>query len=280
MIGGSIEALVDVHALARRCALTSRIGLAIFVASFQKGDAMNQLNRRSLLAGSIGAALVLPALPALAQVPEGCGEQPKTAPALQPPLLLTDWAWLGRYRDDNAKLLASGAKVDTVFLGDSITEGWARNDEEFFSKGNVGRGISAQTSPQLLVRMHSDVVTLKPRVVHIMVGTNDIAHNTGPMTAEDTHNNIMAMCEIAKAHKIRVVLGSVPPASKYWWRPEAQPKVEAVAMNDWLRGYAKTIGAQFANYEAAFVIAKDEVHPSKEGYALMRPIAEAAIKKA
>jgi len=238
---------------------------------------MNQLSRRSLLAGSVGVAL---ALPALAQVPEGCGEQPKTAPALQPPLLLTDWAWLGRYREDNATLLASGAKVDTVFHGDSITEGWVRNDAEFFSKGNVGRGISAQTSPQLLVRMHSDVVALKPRVVHIMVGTNDIAHNTGPMTAEDSHNNIMAMCEIAKAHKIRVVLGSVPPASKYWWRPEAQPKAEALAMNDWLRGYAKSIGGQFADYTAAFVIAKDEVHPSKEGYALMRPIAEQAIKKA
>ena len=141
---------------------------------------MSQMNRRVLIAGSLGAGF---ALPAFAQVPEGCGEQPKTAPALQPPLLLTDWAWLGRYRDDNAKLLASGAKVDVVFLGDSITEGWARTDPEFFSKGIVGRGISAQTTPQLLVRMHADVIALKPRVVHIMAGTNDIAHNTGPMTA-------------------------------------------------------------------------------------------------
>jgi hypothetical protein len=101
---------------------------------------MNQLSRRSLIAGSIGAGL---ALPTFAQVPEGCGEQPKTAPALQPPLLLTDWAWLGHYRDDNAKLLTSGA-VDVVFLGDSITEGWARTDTEFFSKGSVG-AASAQT---------------------------------------------------------------------------------------------------------------------------------------
>ncbi|HTU64429.1 MAG TPA: GDSL-type esterase/lipase family protein [Steroidobacteraceae bacterium] len=248
---------------------------------------MSQLNRRSLLAGSIGAALALPVLPALAQVPEGCGQQPKTAPALQPPLLLTDWAWLERYREENAALLASGAKVDTVFLGDSITEGWARTDTEFFAKGNVGRGISAQTSPQLLVRMHQDVVALKPRTVHIMVGTNDIAHNTGPMTAEATHNNIKAMVEIAKQNRIRVVLGSVPPASKYWWRPEVQPKAEAVALNDWLRGYAKSAGAKFADYAAVFVdaqgnvktdLAKDEVHPSKEGYALMRPIAEAAIR--
>jgi lysophospholipase L1-like esterase len=245
---------------------------------------MNQLNRRSLLVGSVGAAL---ALPALAQVPEGCGQQPNTAPALQPPLLLTDWAWLAHYREDNAKLLAGGAKVDAVFLGDSITEGWARTDPDFFSKGNVGRGISAQTTPQLLVRMYSDVIALKPRVVHIMAGTNDIAHNTGPMTAQESRNNLMAMCDIAKAHKIRIVLGSVPPASKYWWRPHAQPKAEAVALNEWMRGYAKSIGAKYADYAAVLTdaqgnvkteFAKDEVHPSKEGYAAMRPIAEAALK--
>jgi lysophospholipase L1-like esterase len=244
---------------------------------------VSTLNRRSLIVGSLGAGL---ALPALAQVPDGCGNQPKTAPALQPPLLLTDWAWLARYREDNEKLLAAGTKVDVVFFGDSITEGWAAADKDFFSNGIVGRGISAQTTPQLLVRMYSDVIALKPRVVHIMAGTNDIAHNTGPMTAQDTHNNVMAMCEIAKAHKIHVVLGSVPPASKYWWRPEAQPKPEALAMNEWLRGHAKKIRAQFADYASAFVdadgnvkpdLAKDEVHPTPAGYALMRPIAAKAI---
>jgi lysophospholipase L1-like esterase len=244
---------------------------------------MSQVSRRSLLAGAVSAGI---ALPAFAQVPEGCGQQPKTAPALQPPLLLTDWAWLARYREDNARFLASGAQVDTVFLGDSITEGWARTDPEFFSKGNVGRGISAQTTPQLLVRMHADVIALRPRVVHIMAGTNDIAHNTGPMTAEDSHNNIMAMCEIAQAHKIRIVLGSVPPASRYWWRPEAQPKAAALALNEWMRGYAKSIGAQYADYAAVLTdaqgnvkpeLAKDEVHPGKEGYAAMRPVAEAAL---
>jgi lysophospholipase L1-like esterase len=242
------------------------------------------LNRRALIAGSLGAAY---ALPSVAQVPEGCGEQPKTAPALQPPLLLTDWAWLGRYRDDNAKLLASGAKVNVVFMGDSITEGWANTQREFFTNGIVGRGISAQTTPQMLVRFHPDVIALAPRVVHIMAGTNDIAHNTGPMTVQDSKNNVMAMCEIAKAHKIRVVLGSVPPASKYWWRPEAQPKPVALEMNEWLKGYAKKIGAKYADYAAAFMdasgnvkleLAKDEVHPTAEGYALMRPIAEAAIR--
>ncbi|HEV7609768.1 MAG TPA: GDSL-type esterase/lipase family protein [Steroidobacteraceae bacterium] len=244
---------------------------------------MSQVSRRSLIAGSLGAGLVLPAL-ALAD--EQCGERPNTAPALQPPLLLTDWAWLARYRPDNEKLIAGGAKVHAVFLGDSITEGWASTDPDFFSKGNVGRGISAQTTPQLLVRMHADVIALKPRVVHIMAGTNDIAHNTGPMTAQDSQNNVMAMCEIAKAHKLLVVLGSVPPASKYWWKPEAQPKPAALAMNEWLRSYAKQIGAKYADYAAVLTdakgdvkleLAKDEVHPTAAGYAAMRTVAEAAI---
>jgi lysophospholipase L1-like esterase len=243
---------------------------------------MTLMNRRSLMA--LGAGL---ALPAMALADEQCGERPNTAPALQPPLLLTDWAWLARYRAENAKLIASGAKVDAVFLGDSITEGWARTDPDLFSKGNVGRGISAQTTPQLLVRMHSDVIALKPRVVHIMAGTNDIAQNTGPMTPQDSQNNVMAMCEIAKAHNLRIVLGAVPPASKYWWKPEAQPKAAALAMNEWLRAYAKEIGAKYADYAAVLTgsdgavkpeFAKDEVHPTPAGYAAMRPVAEAAIR--
>lgn len=238
------------------------------------------------MAASFGTGL---ALPSLTLAIKGCGEQPNTAPALQPPLLLTDWAWLGRYRDDNAKLIASGDKVDVVFLGDSITEGWAATDPDFFAHGNVGRGISAQTTPQLLVRMHPDVIALKPRMVHIMAGTNDIAQNTGPMTPEDTKNNLMAMCEIARAHKLGIVLGSVPPASKYWWRPELQPKAAAIALNEWMRAYAKEIGAVYADYAAALTgedgqvkldLAKDEVHPTPEGYAVMRAVAEAAIKNA
>jgi lysophospholipase L1-like esterase len=243
---------------------------------------MNVMNRRSLMA--FGATL---ALPATALADEQCGERPNTAPALQPPRLLTDWAWLARYRVENEKLIASGPKVDTVFLGDSITEGWASTDPDFMSKGNVGRGISAQTTPQLLVRMHSDVIALKPRTVHIMAGTNDIAENTGPMTPRDSQNNFMAMCEIAKAHKLRVVLGAVPPASKYWWKPAAQPKSAALAMNQWLRSYANEIGAKFADYAAVLTdasgavrpeFAKDEVHPTPAGYAAMRKIAEAALR--
>jgi lysophospholipase L1-like esterase len=245
---------------------------------------MTDLSRRSLIAASLGAGF---AGPSIAHAIEGCGEQPNTAPALQPPRLLTDWAWLGKYRQANLDLISSGAKVDTVFLGDSITEGWTNADPVFFAKANIGRGISAQTTPQLLVRMHADVVALKPRVVHIMAGTNDIAQNTGPMSPEDSKNNLMAMCEIARAHGIRVVLGSVPPASKYWWRPDLQPKATAIALNGWMRAYAKEIGAVYADYAAALTdangnvkltLAKDEVHPTAEGYAAMRPIAETAIR--
>jgi len=243
---------------------------------------MKSFNRRSLFVSTLSAGIA-----ASAFADEQCGERPNTAPALQPPLLLTDWPWLARYRDENAKLIASGVKVDTVFLGDSITEGWVRADAEFFSKGNVGRGISAQTTPQILVRMHADVIALKPRVVHIMAGTNDIAENTGPMTAQESQNNLMAMCEIAKAHKLRIVLGSVPPASKYWWKPESKPKPAALAMNEWLRAYAKQIRAKYADYAAALTdasgnvkleLAKDEVHPTPAGYAAMRTVAEAAIR--
>ena len=243
---------------------------------------MKSFNRRSLLVSSLGAGIAASAL-----ADDQCGERPNTAPALQPPLLLTDWPWLARYRDDNARIITSGVKVDTVFLGDSITEGWVQADAEFFSRGNVGRGISAQTTPQLLVRMHADVIALRPRCVHIMAGTNDIAHNTGPMTAQDSQNNLMAMCEIAQMRKMAIVLGSVPPASRYWWQPEARPKPEALALNDWMRGYAKQIGAKYADYAAVLTdnrgdvkpeLAKDEVHPTTAGYAAMRAVAEAAIR--
>jgi lysophospholipase L1-like esterase len=244
---------------------------------------MNTLNRRSMIAASIGVAAMMP----LARADESCGNRPNTAPALQPPLLLSDWAWLARFRDDNAQLLAAGTKVHAVFMGDSITEGWANTDAAFFSNGIVGRGISAQTTPQMLVRFFPDVVALKPRVVHIMGGTNDIAGNTGPMTAEDTKHNVMAMFGIARAHNVRVVLGAVPPASRYWWKPDSQPKPQALALNAWLRGYAKEIGARYADYATALSdaagnvktdLAKDEVHPTAAGYAVMRPLAEAALK--
>lgn len=240
------------------------------------------IDRRALIAGSLGAGL---ALPALAQ--NVCEKKPGTPPALEPERLLTDWAWLARYRDENAQLLASKTKVHAVFLGDSITEGWRESQPDFFAKGNVGRGISAQTTPQMLVRMYPDVVALFPRVVHIMAGTNDIAFNTGPMMVDDTKRNIQAMCDIARANKIRVVLASIPPAAFFPWRQGLETSSTIIALNGWIHGYAKAIGATYADYHSAMSngkggmkpgLASDEVHPTAEGYAVMRPIAEAAIR--
>jgi lysophospholipase L1-like esterase len=242
------------------------------------------IDRRTLIAGSLGAGLALPALPALA---EGCIKKPGTPPALEPERLLSDWAWLARYRDDNARIISSGAKVHAVFLGDSITEGWQVSQPEFFGKGNVCRGISAQTTPQMLVRMHADVVALYPRVVHIMAGTNDIAFNTGPMSVDDTKRNVQALCDIARANKIRVVLASIPPAAFFPWRQGLETSSTIIALNGWIRGYAKAMGATYADYHSAMSngkggmkpgLAGDEVHPTAEGYAVMRPIAEAAIR--
>ncbi len=245
------------------------------------------VNRRSLIAGSLvgslGAGL---ALPAIANV---CEKKPGTPPALEPERLLSDWAWLARYRDENAALIASKARVQAVFLGDSITEGWRESQPELFASGNVGRGISAQTTPQMLVRMHPDVVALYPRVVHIMAGTNDIAFNTGPMSVDDTRRNLQAMCDIARANKIRIVLASIPPAAHFPWRPGLETSGTIIALNGWIRGFAKGIGAVYADYHSAMSngkggmkpgLASDEVHPTSQGYEVMRPIAEQAIAAA
>jgi lysophospholipase L1-like esterase len=247
------------------------------------------IGRRAMIAGSLGAGFALPALVTQASADDLCTKKPGTPPALEPERLLSDWAWLARYRDENGRLIASGAKVHTVFLGDSITEGWRESQPDFFAKGNVCRGISAQTTPQMLVRMHADVVALYPRVVHIMAGTNDIAFNTGPMSVDDTKRNIMAMCDIARANKIRVVLGSIPPAAFFPWKQGLETAGTITALNGWIRGYAKGTGATYADYHGAMAnekngmkagLATDEVHPSAEGYAVMQPIASAAIAAA
>jgi lysophospholipase L1-like esterase len=251
-------------------------------------NSIGLVNRRAVLAGSLGAGLALPlAAPALAE--DVCTKKAGTPPALEPERLLTDWAWLARYRDENAQLIASKTKVQAVFLGDSITEGWRQKQPDFFEKGNVCRGISAQTTPQMLVRMRSDVVDLFPRVVHVMAGTNDIAFNTGPMSAEDTKRNIQAICDIARANKIRVVLASIPPAAFFPWRPGLETAGTITALNGWIMGYAKATGAVYADYHSAMSngkggmrpgLATDEVHPSEEGYEVMRPVAEQAIAAA
>jgi lysophospholipase L1-like esterase len=244
-----------------------------------------RVSRRALISATLAAGASAAPLPALAQE---CVKEPfKGAPALDPDRLLTDWAWLGRYRDDNRKVILLGPVVQAVFMGDSITEGWASSQPDFFNGRVVGRGISAQTTPQMLVRMQQDVVALRPRVVHIMAGTNDIASNTGPMTAEDTRNNIRAMADIARSNGIKVVLASIPPAANYPWRPGLETAQAIIEMNSWIRTYAQNIGGRYADYHGAMSdgkggmkpgLASDEVHPTAQGYAVMRPIAEAAIR--
>ena len=195
--------------------------------------------------------------------------------------LLRDFGMIGYYADDNAKLLASREPVDVVFLGDSITEGWFDKRPSFFTRGRIDRGIGGQTSSQMVLRMMTDVVALKPKVVHIMAGTNDIAGNTGPMTPEMTQNNIRAMSDIARSHGIRVLLASIPPAASFPWRPGVETRKPIAAMNGWLKRYAHDSGAVWVDYWPVLDngtgamkpgLASDGVHPTEGGYDAMATV--------
>lgn len=199
-----------------------------------------------------------------------------------------DWPWLCRFRQDNARR-TEPSRPDVVFIGDSITEGWGRTDPGFFTAGNANRGISGQTSPQMLLRFWQDVIALKPRAVHIMAGTNDIAGNTGPTSAEAYRNNIRAMVALARANGIMVIIGSILPADRFGWKPAMRPASRVAELDAWLRDFARTEGLVYADYYAAMVapggglradLGDDGVHPDARGYAVMRPIAEAAIRQA
>ncbi len=208
--------------------------------------------------------------------------------ALDPHILQADWAWQCRYRAENAALdPAHPPRV--VFIGDSITENWLHADPNFFVHGNLDRGISGQTSPQLLVRFWQDVVALHPRVVHIMVGTNDIAGNTGPTSPEAYKYAVRAMVDVAKANNIAVILGSIPPSAAFGWQPAVKPAPWITSLNQWLKDYAKERGLVFADYHSALAgpagelpaeFGPDGVHPNPAGYAIMRGVAERAIATA
>lgn len=195
--------------------------------------------------------------------------------------LREDFANLAKYAEDNEHIRASGNRPCIVFLGDSITEGWMRLRPEFFGPGRVCRGIGGQTTPQMLVRMIPDVIGLRPRAIHILAGTNDIAGNTGPMTLEQSRDNIDAMATLAQAHGIRVLIGSVPPAAAFRWRPEKRPAQDIVALNHLLRALAKRHRATWVDYHAALTntdggmrdgMARDGVHPLAAGYAAMEAV--------
>ena len=202
-----------------------------------------------------------------------------------------DWASLARYRDANVALPAPKPDETRVVLyGDSITEIWARYfDAMFPGKTYIGRGISGQTTPQLLVRFRQDVVALKPKVVVILAGTNDIAGNTGPSTLEMIEDNLASMSEIARANGIRVVLASVLPVYDYPWKRGLEPAPKIVALNSWIKRYAESNGHVYLDYHTAMAdergglpldLARDGVHPTEAGYRLMVPLLEQAIARA
>jgi lysophospholipase L1-like esterase len=205
--------------------------------------------------------------------------------------LRNDWADLAHYAQANAALPPPAPNEQrVVFMGNSITEGWAKFfPAEFPGKPYIGRGISGQTTPQMLVRFRQDVVALGPAVVVILGGTNDIAGNTGPSTLEMIEDNLMSMTEIAKANGIRVVLSSVLPVFDYPWRRGLEPAPKIMALNAWMKAYAARVGAGYLDYESAMSDSRhglrgeltvDGVHPNEAGYRVMAPLAERAIAEA
>ena len=247
---------------------------------------------RSSIALVAGLVLVTQCTTAPAPAPS-----PSPAPAAAPApnaaevRLHNDWAYLEKYRQANAALPAPAPGENrVVFYGNSITEGWAQYfAAEFPGKPYVGRGISGQTTPQMLVRFRQDVVALQPKVVVILAGTNDIAGNTGPSTIEMIEDNMASMAEIAKANHIRVVLSSVLPVYDYPWRRGLEPAGKIVALNAWLRSYAAAHGATYLDYHSAMAderqglkaaLTYDGVHPNEAGYRVMASLAQPAIEAA
>ena len=242
--------------------------------------------------------LVLISTPILAQQNADCDEAKKKLVAAEKKL--SDWAELNRYAEANTKITTpQKGENRVVFIGDSITDLWDDNGFGGFFPGKpyIDRGISGQTTPQMLVRFQADVVANQPKVVVILAGTNDISGNTGPMTLEQTADNLASIAELATAHKIKVVFSSVLPVSDtvhkktgdFYIQTKSRPPAKIAAMNEWLKNYCAKNGYTYLDYFTAMVdnngfikdgITFDGLHPNNEGYAIMNPLVEAAIQKA
>lgn len=206
--------------------------------------------------------------------------------------LLTDFGDLQRYKQADVQLGPPRPDENrVVFMGDSITDAWHFSDPgaSFAGKPYVNRGISGQTTPQMLVRFRQDVIDLQPKVVVLLAGTNDIAGNTGPMTLHETENNLMSMADLAAANHIRVVLCSILPAFDYPWHPGLTPAPKIDEINAWMKNYAAQKGYVYVDYHSAMKDARDGlpsnlshdgVHPNAAGHAIMAPLVEAGIQKA
>jgi lysophospholipase L1-like esterase len=213
---------------------------------------------------------------------------------------LKDWPELARYREANTKIVAPAKNESrVVFMGDSITDGWVRPQYGGFFPGKpyIDRGISGQTTPQMLIRFRPDVLDLMPKAVVILAGTNDIAGNTGPMTLEDIEANLASMSELARARKIKVVLASVLPvydgghngAGKEVVMTDRRPPEKILALNAWVKKYCAENKFVYLDYFSAMVddrgflkreLSEDGLHPNKAGYEVMGPLAEKAIASA
>jgi len=199
----------------------------------------------------------------------------------------TDWADLCHFRDDNRTLAARPlTERAVVFMGDSITDAWQFGDPSLFRRGWIDRGISGQTTSQMLLRFPGDVLALHPRVVHIMAGTNDIAGNTGPVSLDTIEANIAAMVTLAKAAGIHVVLAATPPSDRFTWSPDLKPAPRIAELNRRLKALALREKVTFVDYGPVLATpdggmkpeySLDGVHPNADGYLAIAPLARRAM---
>jgi lysophospholipase L1-like esterase len=236
-----------------------------------------------------------------ANAPADCAELPvMTEKLARANKILHDWPNLARYAEANAALAAPAKfELRVVFMGDSITDAWVSPEYGGFFPGKpyVDRGISGQTTPQMLIRFRPDVIALQPKAVVILAGTNDIAGNTGPMTLGEIEGNLASMAELARTNKIRVVLASVLPVSNYGHDRQGnpldmrvnRPPEKILELNAWIKKYAADNGHTYLDYFSAMVdeqgllqqnLSEDGLHPNAKGYAVMSPLAEQAIRSA
>ncbi len=204
-------------------------------------------------------------------------------------LMSQDWSNLKKYREANKEITDKKIDVPVVFMGNSITEGWVNTHPDFFKTNNyVGRGISGQTTPQMLIRFMPDVVNLHPHAVVILAGTNDIAGNTGFSTVKMITDNLKAMAQLATANNIKVILCSILPASEYPWRKSIQPIDKIAEVNTWIKNFATENGYTYVDFFSKMVndtngmreeLTLDGVHPNAKGYSIMEPIIKSAINK-
>lgn len=193
-----------------------------------------------------------------------------------------DFANFGRYQKQNQEVLSKNIAPNSVFMGDSITEGWFATDPEFFTNNNfIGRGIGGQVTSQMLLRFREDVIKLNPKRVIILAGTNDIAENQGPISLDKVFGNIVSMVELAKANNIKVVLCSALPAYDFPWRKGKEPAEKVIALNKMIKDYAKKNNLTYVDYHSVLKdeknglpkeIAEDGIHPTKLGYEKMEAI--------